>query len=224
MTIATRARRARRGQGEPVARRACVSRQDQPSAPPSFPPRRFAPRHLRAWVGRAGAAHGARPGRLASGEPGGVGLQPGPEALQLVARPAPGRHRRASSAGARRRPAPGDRPPRARGRGGRPPGRPAGRRPVRARTAPASRRRAWASRNGIPPATSSSARSVAAVAGRVGGGLHALDVERGRGDHAGDRSQGEARPGRPRRTAAPCPPGGRGCRRAAGPSGWRAGP
>ena len=32
-----------------------------------------------------------------------------------------------------------------------------------------------------------------------------------------------ARPGRPSRTAAPCPPAGRGCRPAAGPSAWRGG-
>ena len=36
--------------------------------------------------------------------------------------------------------------------------------------------------------------------------------------------RGRASPGRARRTAAPCPPGGRGCRPAGGPSGWPGGP
>ena len=51
----------------------------------------------------------------------------------------------------------------------------------------------------------------------VGGGLPSARVERRRRDHPGERAERRATPGRPSRTAAPCPPAGRGCRRAAGP-------
>ena len=80
---------------------------------------------------------------------------------------------------------------------------------------------AWASRNGMPCSTRCSARSVADDVGRVGGRLHAVDVELERGEQPGDGAEGERAPGRPRRTAAPCPPAGRGCTRAGGPSAWR---
>ena len=51
---------------------------------------------------------------------------------------------------------------------------------------------AWASRNGMPRSTSHSARSVAASVRRVGRRLHPFGHERGRGDHARQRAEGQA--------------------------------
>ena len=49
-------------------------------------------------------------------------------------------------------------------------------------------------------------------------------IELGGREQAGHRARARAGAGRARRTAAPCPPAGRGCTRAAGPSAWPASP
>ena len=77
---------------------------------------------------------------------------------------------------------------------------------------------ACASRNGTPSRTRYSARSVAAAYGESAARAH--PVRRGtRACGTGRPShRGPGAPCRARRTAAPCPPGGHGCRRAAGTS------
>ena len=75
---------------------------------------------------------------------------------------------------------------------------------------------ACASRNGMPCSTRCSARSVAARRG-CRPRPHPVGDELSRGEQAGQRGERRARTCRGRRTAAPCPPGGRGCTRAAGP-------
>ena len=72
-----------------------------------------------------------------------------------------------------------------------------------------------------PARTSHSARSTAADVLAVGRRLHARRHRPRRWRAARRSRRAPAGTGRARRTAAPCPPGGRGCTRAGGPSAWR---
>ena len=130
------------------------------------------------------------------------------------------RARRRPARCAARTPTPGRRARRRPGRGGR------RRRRARAAACPVARwlrgraRRRWRGRRGTAcrRATSHSARSVADVVSLSAAACHPLGTNVAVSIMPADRDERQRRPGRRSRTAAPCPPAGRGCRPAAGPS------